>query len=86
MTVYLAITAEGLRDALELAKGLGVAVWCGADSISSEDFDELACANVTRFDYCLIDADEGTIADALSTIQEHHPGERIWVEGRFGSE
>jgi len=81
--VFLAITAQGLHDALDLVKPDSIAVWCGADAVSQEEFDKLRGQNLTRFTYALLGADEETMADALSTIEEHHPGERIWVEGAF---
>jgi hypothetical protein len=78
--VYLAITRQGLFEAIDLAMVNGASVWCGADAISNEEFEKLEVRNVTRFIYPLMDADDSVIADALSTVEEHHPGERIWTE------
>jgi hypothetical protein len=36
--------------------------------------------NVTRYTYSFADTDKATIQDALATIEEHHPGERVWIE------
>lgn len=78
--VYFSITREGFFEVLDVAKTSGAAVWCGADAISQEEFERIKGGNVTRFVYPLADASEDVIADALSTIEEHHPGERIWIE------
>jgi len=78
--VFLAITPAGLVEAIRLA-GSANPVWCGADAITEEDFAENAAGNVTRFDYSLLKPDQAqAIAGALITIEEHHPGERVWVE------
>ena len=53
------------------------------DSPSSANFDaEYAAAHGTvslsRFVYPL--GDRARIGDAVSTIEEHHPGQPIWIE------
>lgn len=78
--VYLAITPEGFREILKSLGTVKTSVWCGADALSMADFDQLERGNVTRFDYPLAGADKTTMLDALSSIEEHHPGERIWIE------
>ena len=78
--IYLAITPQGLHDILEIAKDRQIHVWCGADALSESAFQELSFNGLTRFNYPLWNADALTLEDALSTIKEHHPGERIWVE------
>ena len=79
--VYLAITKEGLYEAIEIAKVTGTSIWCGADAISEEDFKQLSIKNLTRLNYPLMTASEETITGAMYTIEDHHPDERIWVEG-----
>ncbi|GAB7127270.1 hypothetical protein JCM19000A_17770 [Silvimonas sp. JCM 19000] len=81
--VFLAITPEGLQDVLRLVAVSPGPVWCGADAISEEDFEALTISNVTRFDYSLADGEWNSLESALSTIAEHHPGERVWVEDAF---
>jgi hypothetical protein len=78
--VYLALTPQGLREILEAPKAATKPIWCGADALSASEFAELGRSNVTRFCYSFGKADKATIKGALSTIEEHHPGERIWVE------
>lgn len=78
--VFLAITSSGLESALQLAARTGDCVWCGADAIPEGD-GALPFRGVSRFNYSLQAEGQLLIQDALETIQEHHPGEVIWVEG-----
>ena len=48
--VYLAISPNGLKEALREAARSGATVWCGADAVSKEDFDALEVQGLTRFD------------------------------------
>jgi hypothetical protein len=78
--VYLALTPQGLQEILAAPEAANVPVWCSADALSEEEFEQLERGNVTRFAYSFANADKATMKDALSTIEEHHPGERVWVE------
>jgi hypothetical protein len=75
--IYLAITPAGLADALHSAKS-DDAIWCGSDAITQAEYSQSSRTNLTRFIYPL--GDRQLIGDAISTIEEHHPGQRIWVE------
>jgi hypothetical protein len=78
--VYLVLTPQGLQDILEASEAVKTPIWCSADALSEAEFDKLERDNITRFTYSFADADIATIEDALSTIEEHHPGERVWIE------
>lgn len=78
--VYLALTPQGLQEILDTPEAVEMPVWCGANALSEADFAKLERTNVTRFIYSFENADKATIQSALSTIEDHHPGERIWVE------
>ena len=78
--VYLALTAQGLQEILAAPEAVKAPVWCGADALSEVEFEKLERGNVTRFTYSFVNADKAIIERALSTIEEHHPGESIWVE------
>lgn len=75
--VFLAITPVGLADALRAAKA-DDAIWCGSDAITEADYAKLEHPNLSRFIYEL--GDRELIADAIGTIEEHHPAQTIWVE------
>ncbi|WP_338762494.1 hypothetical protein [Massilia sp. METH4] len=79
--VYLALSQQGLRDILNASEAANAPIWCSADALSEAEFEKLERGNVTRFTCSLADADTATIQDVLATIEEHHPGERIWIEG-----
>lgn len=78
--VYFALTPQGLNEILATPEVAKVSVWCGTNALSEAEFAKLERSNVTRLTYSLASADKATIQRALSTIKEHHPGERIWIE------
>lgn len=77
--VFVAITPTGLAQALARASS-DDAIWCGSDAISEAEYVKLQRPNFSRFSYSLADLtlDDG----ALATVEEHHPGQTIWVEHR----
>jgi hypothetical protein len=78
--VLLATTPEGLKEALALAQSHGFAVWCSAGTISEQEFTARKEPALTRFSHSLSGLEPEVIADAVATIREHHPNERVWVE------
>lgn len=78
--VFLAITPNGLKDALREATRSGTAVWCGADAVSEQDFAALKGKGLTRFAYALGGRDPLVLEGALDAIGQHHPDEVVWVE------
>lgn len=80
--IFLAITPAGLAEALREATP-DDAVWCSADAISDAAFKSLGATNLTRFVHTLSGADShDALAAALDTIDEHHPGQVVWIEGK----
>ena len=85
--VYLALTPQGLQDILNASEGAKTAIWCSADALSEAEFERQERGNISRFTSSFADADTATIQEALATIEEHHPGERIWIESAvFGTQ
>ena len=82
--VFLAISKEGLAEALQLASPVGGAVWCGSNAIPEGEHRARANGLLSRFVYPIDGSDAAATAGALRTIEEHHPGERIWVETLHG--
>jgi hypothetical protein len=78
--IYFALTPRGAHELLNSPDVKNAHIWCSADALSEAEFGKLERRNVTRFTHSFANADKATIEDALSTIDEHHPGERIWVE------
>jgi hypothetical protein len=82
--VFLALTPGGLSEALLLAGGIHP-VWCCPSAISEDAFKAKHLPNLTRFAYSIA-APAGApspLAQALDTIDQHHPGERVWLENAF---
>lgn len=75
--VFLAITPTGLSSALRVANA-DDAIWCGTEAITEADYAALKHPNLSRFIYEL--GDRELVADAIGTIEEHHPGQTIWGE------
>lgn len=75
--VFVAVTQAGLAEALRRATSED-AIWCGSDTISEAEFAAANRPGLTRFDYSLedLELDDG----AIGTVEEHHPGQTIWVE------
>jgi hypothetical protein len=79
--IFLAITREGLNEALALAKQDNYPVWCTSDAITESKFNTMNYANLTRFNYSFTLIELEVLVDAIETIKEHHPDEKIWIEG-----
>ena len=80
--VYLAIEPRAAIEAIRLAIETGWIVLMGSDAITPEEQKRysLSGVNLTRFSYPLANATSEIVADALETIEEHHPGEIVWVQ------
>jgi hypothetical protein len=80
--VYLPLTLTAAHEAIRLAQQTGCAVWVGADALTQDEFKQFIQKGlkITRFDYPLSDATEEDIASAIATIEEHHPGDILWVQ------
>ena len=78
--IYLAITSGGLAQALAAASEDDV-VWCGSDAIDEATYRASLPHGLSRFSYSLTGSDASeVIQGTLSTIEDHHPGQTIWVE------
>ena len=80
--VYLLLEPSAARETLDLARNSACSFWVGSDALNADEFQRLIAegAKLTRFSYPLSGASAETIGDAISTIEEHHPDEIIWVQ------
>ena len=80
--VYLVLQPMAVGETIRLATEKGWFVWVGSDAIEPDEFKRLCDrgARLTRFSYPLAGAEPSVIDDALETIEEHHPGEIVWVQ------
>jgi hypothetical protein len=77
--VFLALSRAGLNRALESLQE-GCIVWCGPNLISEGEFNLRSVQNLTRCTYEVSSIDPKSIERILGSIEEHHPGEIVWVE------
>jgi hypothetical protein len=80
--VFFALTRAGLD---EITRQLGRApspLWVNEGVMTDAELAELRDkgADVTNFNCRIAPDDTDAIEFALSTVAEHHVGERIWVE------
>jgi hypothetical protein len=82
--IFFALTPSGLKEAIGLATQRDAAVWCSADAISESDFKKYVSEpehiSITRFTQSFAHASSVDVGDAVATIVEHHPSEKIWME------
>ena len=83
--IFLAITPKGLSDALASAHE-GDHVWCGREAVPPDQSGEMLKRNVTIFSYAFTGLNaHDDLQGAVLTMEEHHPGQSVWVE-RISSE
>jgi len=75
--VFVAVTPAGLAEALRRATS-DEAIWCGSDTISEAEYVAMKRPGLTRFKHSLADLELND--GAIATVEEHHPGQTIWVE------
>jgi len=80
--VYLALNRNSALSILAVAVRGMDDVWVGSDAITEGEYQRFGSEGVelSRFIYPLTGESDEVIQDALSTVEEHHPGEIIWVQ------
>jgi hypothetical protein len=80
--VYLALTPAGLNDLTSAEPADGLVIWVSADVASLGEIAALRSRgiDVTEFSRKIDVADPRSLGQALDTIGQHHPGQRVWVE------
>jgi hypothetical protein len=79
--IFLATTRQGYEAYRTL--NTESALWISAAVLAADEVYRLRAGglNVTTMAQVVRSNDPGALADAIASIQEHHPGEHIWVEG-----
>ena len=82
--VIFALTRAGYFDVEPLIRSGSHVVWLNADLLDGATIEALrqSGVSVTTFSVPIDPNDIDAIDEAVATIEEHHPGERIWVERR----
>lgn len=80
--VIFALTRKGFEELESIIKSGDYPVWIGSNVLSGEEIEELRASNipVTNFTYQIDPVDKEALLEALCTIAEHHPDERVWCE------
>jgi len=79
--VFLAITRSGYEEFARIDAS-GVSLWVGAGVLSADELSSLRAdgLDVSDFNFEIRREDSLAIEGAVATIQEHHPGEVVWVQ------
>lgn len=79
--VFLILTRQGFDAYAALGRDAGP-LWLAADVLAKDELAELqrSHGSVTNFGFLIEPGDWSLISEAIETIKEHHPGERVWVE------
>ena len=82
--VYVALTPQGARDAVEACVAGGHALWIASDCLLDADVAAARSRGVRITTFSALPAGVGDqpLESALETIELHHPSELIWVERR----
>ena len=81
--VFLVLTRAGYEDVKgHLRTAAGTILWINQDIASPNELSDLRATgvSVTNFTRLLGIDDEAAVNEALFTIKDHHPNNRIWVE------
>jgi hypothetical protein len=79
--VYVIHTAKGLNDLLNVTTSPSE-LWLNGEVASSDHASQLRAAgwNVTIWTHRFEPTDQKQLANALTTVREHHSNKTIWVE------
>ncbi|MBT9313454.1 hypothetical protein [Leptothoe kymatousa] len=81
--VYLVLTRTGYLALSTSLGGCPKVLWVNAQVLTVKEIAGLRKDHVelTVFDHAMEPSDWRAIEDAIATIEEHHPGQSIFVEG-----
>jgi hypothetical protein len=80
--VFFILTRGGFDELRNSFARVPSSVWINKDVLSMNEIETLRKdrIDVMNFVRYIDPFNESAIADAMSTVQDHHPGERVWVE------
>jgi len=78
----LVLTRGGYEDVVKALGRVPPQLWINVGVLSDVELGELRAAghDVTNFTEQIPPANKAAMADAILTVQEHHPLQRLWVE------
>lgn len=80
--VFFALTRHGYEELVSQTGRAPSPIWVNAGVLSEAELAQLRSAGVevTNFTHTIDAADSEAILVAVQSIQEHHNGQRVWVE------
>ena len=80
--VIFAVTRNGYVELEPIIKSALYPVWVGGGVLNEQELDSLRSIDIdlTNFNYVIDPGDDSALDEALATIAEHHPNERVWIE------
>lgn len=83
MVIFI-LTKEGFNEMEPFIKTGKYPIWLNDGILSQVETDLLISENIeVSYFNCVVDIeDEEALAEAIFTVAEHHPGERIWSESK----
>ena len=82
--IIFAVTKEGFRELEAVIVTGKYPIWIGGKVLSESElasYREMDL-DITNFSYEIDPANYEVLDDALATVAEHHPNERVWLECR----
>jgi hypothetical protein len=80
--VFLVLSRAGYDELTAQPSSMPSALWVNDGVLSASELLEIreAGVKVTNFTRSIDPHDMSAIEQAISTVQEHHAGQRVWVE------
>ena len=80
--IYFVLSKLGYVDLVARLGKVPSPIWLNADVLTDSEISDLRQAevSVTNFTNLVGSHNSADYLTALDSIQEHHPGEQIWVE------
>ncbi|WHI52368.1 hypothetical protein P3339_06185 [Microbulbifer sp. MLAF003] len=80
--VIFAVTRSGYTELEQIIRSALYPVWVGDGVLNEQEIDSLRSSDIdlTNFNYAIDPSDDSALDEALATIAEHHPNERVWLE------
>ena len=79
--VFLVLTRAGYDQLVSSTDISGATLWVNDDVLTRSELEALRKkgVNVTNFTNHVVPGTDD-VARAVGTIEEHHPGQRVWIE------
>lgn len=83
MVIFI-LTKEGFNEMEPFVKTGEHPIWLNGGVLCQAEIDLLISEDieVSYFNYVVDIGDEEALAEAIFSVAEHHPGERIWSESK----